>query len=366
MTRVLYVSGGSAGHLAPLVAVERAVKSMEKESEHFFLCSEKPEDAAYLRHEHVTFKQVPLIKRSLSIIGSLVKNYRISKEAIAAFKPDVIFTKGGSVSIPTCYIAHKMNIPIVLHESDAVMGRANAFISKWARTVCVGFPNVSDKWEVRSKKPSHLSHTTYHFAVTGNPIRPEITEGNREEGLKLTDLTGERPIILVWGGSQGAEALNDAVRSNINELLSMCDIVHLTGKGKKGVEPREGYWSTEFAYAELPHLFAIATMALSRSGAGTISELAALKIPAILVPIRGLANDHQFWNATTAQDNGGCILLLQEHLKTELVSTVQKLVSNPDERTRISQSMRKLHQPDAARLVAENILECVASRRPSH
>lgn len=355
MTRVLYVSGGSAGHLAPLVAVERAVKSLEKESEHFFLCSEKPEDAAYLRHEHVTFKQVPLIKRSLSIIGSLLKNYRMSKEIITTFKPDVIFTKGGSVSIPTCYIAHQMNIPIVLHESDAVMGRANQFISKWARVVCTGFPLATRNQEPETKN-----------IVTGNPIRPEVTEGNREEGLKLTGLSGNRPILLVWGGSQGAEALNDAVRTNINELLSMCDIVHLTGKGKKGAGPHAGYWSTEFAYAELPHLFAIATMALSRAGAGTISELAALKIPAILVPIRGLANDHQFWNATMAQDNGGCILLLQDHLKSELVSTVQKLVSNPDERTRISQSMRKLHQQDASRLVAENILKCVASQRSSH
>ncbi len=354
MTRVLYVSGGSTGHLAPLVAVERAVKAMDKEAEHLFLCSEKPDDAAYLRHEHITFKQVPLIRQSLSMVGSLLKNYQISKEAITTFKPNVIFSKGGSVSIPTCYIAHAMNIPIVLHESDAVIGRANAFISKWANIICTGFP--MPKSDVLSPKS----------IVTGNPIRPEVTQGKKEEGLKLTGLSGKRPIMLVWGGSQGAEALNEAVRSNINELLKVCDIIHLTGKGKKGASEREGYWSTEFAYAELPHLFAVSTFALSRAGAGTISELAANNIPAILVPIRGLANDHQFWNATTAQENGGCILLLQEHLKSDLVNTVQKLSSDTSERERISHTMKKLHQPDAARLIAENIMKCVASSGPTH
>lgn len=348
--RILYVSGGSAGHLAPLVAVERAVKALHPDAESSFLCSDRPEDAAYLRHERVTFSVVPRPRRSLSLPFSFLRNYVRSRRAIRTFKPDAVFSKGGAVSVPACLAARQAGIPVVLHESDAVMGRANRMVARWASAVCMGFPMTSG---------NPVRHT-------GNPVRPNITTGSRDEGLRITGLAGKRPVLLVIGGSQGAEALNGAVREHIGELLAVCDVIHLTGKGKKGAAARDGYWSTEFAHAELPHLYAAASFALSRAGAGSISELAANGIPAILVPIEGLANDHQLRNAEIAHEHGGCILIRQRHMQDQLVQTVTMLARDADARERMARKIRSFQQPDAARRIAEILAQCIARRQNRH
>jgi UDP-N-acetylglucosamine--N-acetylmuramyl-(pentapeptide) pyrophosphoryl-undecaprenol N-acetylglucosamine transferase len=344
--RILYVSGASAGHLAPLVAVERAVKAEHRDAESLFLCSDRSDDAAYLRHERVTFKQIPLPRRSAMMPWMMFKNYRMSGKILDEFKPDAVFSKGGAVSVPACYAAYRRKIPIVLHESDAVMGRANSLVAKWAKHVCLGFP-LSDK----NNSPS---------TFTGNPVRSSVITGNREEGLRITKLSGRRPVLMILGGSQGAEALNAAVRTHTDALLETCDIIHLTGKGKRGSHAREGYWSTEFAYEELPHLYALATLALCRAGAGTISELAANAIPAILVPIEGLANDHQVKNAEIAAGHGGCIVLKQEKLNEDLVRTMGSLITDHESLKKMSQKISTFQQSDAALRIAKILVKSIA------
>lgn len=362
--RTLFVSGGSAGHLAPLVAVARAMKRVDANTEIAFVCSDRLEDAAYLSKEKITPALIlSRPARNLLLPLTLMRDYKEASAFIHEWKPDVVFTKGAAISVPVCYAAHRKNIPIVIHESDAVMGNANRLIARWAKKVCLGM-EAESREQKAERDFSTLS--AQRFIVTGNPVRPEILEGSRTEGLRITGLSGSKPILLVWGGSQGAETLNAAVRAHIDELLETCDVIHLTGKGKKGAEPRAGYCTMEFAHTELPHLFAITTLAVSRAGAGTISELSANAIPTVLVPIRGLAHDHQFRNATTAQENGGCILLLQENLDAKLVSTVHVLASDTALRTEISQKMTSLHRPEAALHIAEIIAGCVASRGESH
>lgn len=350
--RILYVSGGSAGHLAPLVAVERAVKDMDPKAESLFLCSDRPDDATYLKKEGVTFRVLPRVRRSFSFPVTFIRNFFMSMDAIDTFKPDAVFSKGGAVSIPACIAAHRRGIPVVLHESDAVMGRANSFAARWADVVCEGFPSSS-----------HLTSHTSQLIHTGNPIRPDIVSGDRAEGLRITGLSGKKPILLVLGGSQGAEALNNAVRAHIDALLKVVNIVHLTGKGKNGAGKLEGYWSTEFAHEELPHLYAMASLALSRAGAGSIGELAVNGIPTILVPIRGLANDHQVRNAEIAAVNGGCVMLEQSDLDAQLEKQVTGLATNEQALTEMSTKIRTFQQPDASRRIAEILAQCIAHRR---
>lgn len=195
------------------------------------------------------------------------------------------------------------------------------------------------------------------MVVTGNPIRSEIMNGSHEEGLRITGLSGTRPIFLVLGGSQGAVALNIAVRANIDELLTFCDVIHLTGTGKSGAEARPSYWSRPFVDAELPHLYACADFALCRSGAGTISELAAHSIPAILCPLTGLAQDHQTVNAVVAEQTGGCMIVQQEILEKNLVPFVRQFVDDPGKRERMATAMHSLAHPAAARRIAEIIAD---------
>lgn len=349
--RILYISGGSAGHLAPLVAVERALKSMHPEAQSLFACTDKPEDAAYLKSEGVTFRQLPLPTRSWSFPFKFIQNELISRALMLEFKPDVVFSKGGAVSVPACRAAKKLGIPVVLHESDAVMGRANGMVARWATKICMGFPANADAVQTFRRNVS---------ITTGNPIRPNITQGSRAEGLRITRLSGTRPIMFVLGGSQGAESLNAAVREQIDAMLEHCDVIHLSGKGKKGATPREGYWTAEFAHAEIAHLYAIASFALSRAGAGSISELAANGVPTILVPIEGLANDHQVKNAEIAAAHGGCVLLRQKNLMTELLPLVKKFADDSENRAAMSAKIRTFQQPDAARRIAEILVECIA------
>ncbi len=370
--RIVYVSGSSAGHLAPLVAVEKAVRKIDPHTKSLFVCSQTEDDATFLKNAGVDFRPLQLPRHPLRHPVKLMRSVGDARSIIDAFKPDVIFSKGGIVSIPLCFVAHQKKIPIVLHESDAVMGRANRLVAKWANTVCAGFPIQNSEFRIQNEKRNEKkfsilnSQFSIPFVVTGNPVRPHITDGSKTEGLRLTGLSGSRPILLIIGGSQGAQALNEAVAQQIDALLSMVDIVHLTGRGKSTSITRDGYWQAEFVQEELPHLYAISDIAVSRAGAGTIGELSANGIATVLVPIEGLANNHQFLNAIAAQENGKCILLLQAHLTPGLTEVIGDLIKNPERRKEISQSVRCLYHPDAAGRIAKILVECVAQHPQSH
>ncbi len=336
--RLLFVSGGSGGHIMPMLAVWQAIQERAPATEIHFLCTDTPSDAETLSRSKMSFTVSPVPRRSLLLPLGLLRAFAVARRVLHDFRPDVVFSKGGAVSIPVCFLAHLRGIPIVLHESDAVMGRANRIVARWAKVILTG----------------------------ENPIRKEVLHGNRTQGLKITGFSGTRKVLLVIGGSQGAEALNRAVRNSIKELTSFCDVIHITGKGKTGADMQKGYWSTEFAMTELPHLYAIADIALSRAGAGSISELAAWGIPMILVPIRGLAQDHQMVNAIRTEENGACTILLQEDLNQKLVGLVKQFVTDEAKRSQMSAASRALHHQGAALRIAESIFQCVARRAETH
>jgi UDP-N-acetylglucosamine--N-acetylmuramyl-(pentapeptide) pyrophosphoryl-undecaprenol N-acetylglucosamine transferase len=348
--RVILSGGQSAGHLAPLVSVWREVQAMEKNSEALCICSTKSDDAEFLKKEDVAFAQIPVPRASLTFPFTFLRAYRKARSQLKKFKPDVIFSKGGAVSVPTCLAAYAMEIPIVLHESDAVSGRANRFVSKFAQITCRGFPTPL------SPTPDSL------HPFTGNPTRPGIANGSKAEGYKITGFTGKRPVLLVFGGSQGAKALNEALHSMLTHITEHYDVIHLTGKGKGEHMVEEHHWATPFAYEELPHLYAITDVAMSRAGAGSISELAMNGIATILVPLEGLAQNHQVENAKVIASLGAGIHLPQESLGTKLVPLLQDLAEDHTKRTLLGEGLRKIAAPNAARLLAE-ILFKVNSRK---
>jgi UDP-N-acetylglucosamine--N-acetylmuramyl-(pentapeptide) pyrophosphoryl-undecaprenol N-acetylglucosamine transferase len=267
---------------------------------------------------------------------------RRAGEILRTVRPDIVFSKGGYVSVPVCLAARRRRIPIVLHESDAVSGYANRFVGLWADRVCLGFPSES------TKDP--------RCTITGNPVRAAMTQGSREEGLRLTGFSGERPVLLVLGGSQGAHALNEAIAEHFHALAAQWDVIHITGRGKSraGLEGPHS-WNREFVMGELPHLYAIADLALSRAGAGVVAELAANGIPAILVPLRGVGHDHQQRNALAAAATGGCRVLQQEDLPRELPALLRSLAGDAGARKRMGAAIRKLHHPDASRQIVKII-----------
>lgn len=333
--KLLFAAAGSIGHIAPCIAVWRAVQRLESGATAHFVCSTRPEDQSFLRKEDVPFATLSVRRVSLLSLPVMVARAWM---LLRRERPAAIFTKGGSVTIPIALAGWLRGIPIVVHESDAVPGRATRFITRFATITIDGF-------------------------AMGNPLRPGIADGSRERGLAITGLSGTRPVLFVTGGSQGAQALNEVVVRHIDDLLRVVDIIHITGEGKRGIEgTRPGYWKSAFVHGDLAHLYAAADLALSRAGSGAIGELAANGIPTILTPLEGLAQDHQVKNAEAATAAGGCILLPQAFLAHDLVATVRDLAVHPEKRAAMKQKILTLHKPQADVAVAK-ILLAVARER---
>jgi UDP-N-acetylglucosamine--N-acetylmuramyl-(pentapeptide) pyrophosphoryl-undecaprenol N-acetylglucosamine transferase len=367
MKRVLFVGGGSGGHIYPLIAVWREMKKQDPKLQALFVCTQRPEDAEYLKKEKLEARTLPLPRRSLMLAFTYLKARAGAKHILREFSPDVIFSKGGAVSVPMCLAAKRMSIPVVLHESDAVMGRANKIISKWADVVCLGLeshqPRVMSRETMGSSK---LKTQDSRLVLTGNPVRPEITAGTKAEGKKITGFGDTKPVVMIYGGSQGSQALNDWTVAHLEELLAFANVIHLTGTGKKGAAPREGYFVREFAFGELPHLYAMADIAVSRAGSGTIGELAANGIPAVLVPLRGLAQDHQELNAQAARKSGGCVVVQQTEIEGKLLKTLRVTLSDKKALAAMSDAIRTLYRPDAALDITKLVREAGEKHLPEH
>ncbi|MDD5739751.1 MAG: UDP-N-acetylglucosamine--N-acetylmuramyl-(pentapeptide) pyrophosphoryl-undecaprenol N-acetylglucosamine transferase [Candidatus Peribacteraceae bacterium] len=343
---VLFVGGGSIGHIAPSIAVAHALRERLPEAQMHFVVSTRPDDVSFVEKAGFSVTPFDAPRLSWNVLWKFLRTTRSARSLLQQLKPAVIFSKGGYVSVPVCHAAHALGIPIVLHESDAVSGWANWMVSRWAVAICRGFGT-------RKNHPKD--------AFTGTPVREDMATGSRQRGLMVTGLSRMRPVLLVVGGSQGALALNRAVAHALPELLELCEIIHLTGKGKGTVIGNPpGYWQCPFAIEEYPHLFAAADLALSRAGATTLMELAAIGLPAILVPLEGVAHDHQRRNAEAAVKSGGCILLDQERLAASLVPTVRHLIEATDSRLIMASAIKTLHRPEAARQIAEVIARQLA------
>ncbi len=341
-----------------------AVRKADPGAEAHVVCSPRAEEAEFLRKSGLPFTALPVRNptpfRPISFVRSLAVAWRV----VSAFRPDVVLSKGGGISVPVAIVAWMRGVPVVLHESDAVSGKANRLIALWAKAVCEGFPRGNDEWRMMNDENSQLvtrnpQPATRHV-FTGNPVRSFVTSGSREKARAITGFGADKPVLLVIGGSQGATALNEAVLASLDLLLSSVRIVHLPGPGKDAGIKRAGYWSVPFAHEELPHLYALADLALSRAGAGAIAELAACGIPMILVPLRGVAHDHQRGNALVAAEGGGCVLLEQERLREELVPLVASLAGDGAKRASMAERVRSLSSRGAADAVAAVLLGAIS------
>lgn len=342
--QLLFVGGGSVGHIAPGLAVWRAVQAVYPEAKAHFVCSDRPEEARFLDEESVAYSALP---RRLSNPVQMVQAFFQSWKLLRRCRPSAVLCTGGVLGVPVSLAARLQRVRVLLFDADAVPGRANTLMRKWADTVCLGFP-------LRSQcAPDDVR--------TGYPVRSDVLQGSLEIGLSITGFSGKRPVLLVLGGSQGSAALNQAVDEHLSQLLETFDIVHLTGEGKE-LEGRQapGYWQRPFAHRELPHLYAISTVALSRAGAGAIAELSSWGIPSILVPLREVAHDHQMKNAELVSKTGAAILLQQTDLGAELLPRLRSLVVDTALYGRIREATRVFSGADAARKIAQLLLRTSA------
>ncbi len=315
------------------------------------MCSERPADSEFLRCANVPFTAWPWPRLGMLFPVRLPAAVRAAFRLLAQYKPQLLFTTGGYVSMPLCLAAWWKGIPIVLFEADIATNRSGRLLRMIAKKVCRAFPvngyQVSSiKYEDGMDAKCQIPNTKYF--LTGYPVRSSMSHGSREEALRITGLSGERPVLLVLGGSQGSVALNRAVEANLEELLGTVDIVHITGLGKKTGVQRAGYYQQEFAGPELAHFYALANVALTRAGAGGVFELLANHIPAIIVPLEGVGGDHQTKNAEQFQQMGAGVVVPQEKLQRELPSAIQTFIA-----CRMSNVECRITDPNPARQIAD-------------
>lgn len=200
-----------------------------------------------------------------------------ARRILKRFKPDVVFSKGGFVGLPVVIAASWLGLPIITHESDVLVGLANKIALKRASKICVSFE------ETKAKIGSEYLEKV---VVTGNPVRKSILHGDKERGYKFTGLDKYRPVILVMGGSQGAEQINELVRAGLDDLLKKFQIVHVRGRGNLDISlKRKGYVQYEYLDEEMRDVYAMSEMVISRGGANSLAEIAALKKKTLIIPL---------------------------------------------------------------------------------
>ena len=267
-------------------------------------------------------------------------------------KPDIVFSKGGFVSVPVVLAAGHKRIPVIIHESDMTPGLANKIAMRSATKICCNFPET-------------VQYLPQQKAVlTGSPIRKELLQGNKLAGLNLCHFNTEKPVILVVGGSTGAVKVNNAVRAILPELLKDFQVVHLCGKGKtdKSFENKEGYVQFEYAGKERRDMFALSSLVISRAGANAICELLALHKPNILIPLSAAASrGDQILNARSFEKQGYSYVIEEENLTKETLDAAIKKVMTEKE-TYIS-NMKSSQQLDSIHTILKLIEEASEKKK---
>ena len=250
----------------------------------------------------------------------VLHGYKQARKLIKHLKPDVIFSKGGFVTVPVVISAHRKHIPVIIHESDMTPGLANKLCIPSADKVCCNFPET-------------MKHLPENKAVlTGSPIRQELLSGNKLNALNFCGFTANKPVLMIIGGSQGSAVVNDAMRGILPELLKTFQVIHLCGKGKldSSLDHLEGYIQFEYVKKELADLFALTDVCVSRAGANAICEILALRKPNLLIPLSANASrGDQILNADSFENQGFSEVLTEDQLApTILISRIMKLYNN--------------------------------------
>ena len=348
--RIVLTGGGTAGHVTPNLALLPYLK--EEGYEVTYIGSLEGIEKRLAEENGIPYYGIETGKfrryfdpKNFSDPFRVLKGYRQAVSLLKELKPDVLFSKGGYVSVPVVRAAGRLRIPAVIHESDLTPGLANKLCFGPAKKVCCNFPET-----VPLLPPEKA-------VLTGTPIRDALFTGSREKGLALCGFTPDKPCLMIIGGSQGAQSVNLSVRENLNKLLPHFQIIHICGQGKMDNLRLsvEGYRQFEYVSEELPDLFAAADVVISRAGANAICELVALKKPHILVPLPTTSSrGDQLLNARSFADQGFSVVVEDDYLSEVILDKVQEVYA---ERETYIRNMEGSAQKEAIPLILNLLRE---------
>lgn len=362
--RILLTGGGTGGHIFPLVAVARKLKE-RSDVELFYIGSGSRIERETMEAEEIQASYIfsGKVRRYFSLLNfidffKMPIGFFQSLFILLKFMPDAVFSKGGYVSVPVVVAAWIYRIPIIIHESDATPGTSNKIMAKFSSKIAVAYARTQDYFEASKT------------AIVGNPIRDGINEGNKEEARNIFNFSESKPAILVLGGSQGSEVINEAIIRILPRLLQRVQIIHQTGEknfenvvrkaGEQGIKAgREGYYVAPFLdYEKMKQAYAVSDVIISRAGANIIAEIAANAKPNILIPLEHSAQDHQRMNAYEIAKAGGTLVLEESNLGENIFfEKIEKILTNEELRSNMSKSVSAFYHPKAAQYIAEGLIE---------
>ena len=325
MKRIVLTGGGTAGHVTPNMAL--VPKLIDEGYNIYYIGSYEGMEKKLIEDIGVTYFGISSGKlrryfdiKNFSDPFRVIKGFFEAKKILKKLRPDVVFSKGGFVTVPVVIAAKQLHIPVIIHESDMTPGLANKLCIPSATKICCNFPEA-------------MEHLPKGKAVlTGTPIRQELFNGNPLDAIQFTGLQANKPTILVIGGSTGSVKVNEAVRECLDELLKTYQVIHLCGKGKLDIayEHRDGYVQYEYIKKELSSLLALADIVISRAGANAICELQALAKPNLLIPLGANASrGDQILNAESFKKQGFSYVLPEEELTKEtLLNAVDQVYTH--------------------------------------
>lgn len=355
MKRIVLTGGGTAGHVSPNIALIPGLKDLGYEI--FYIGSIEGIERTMIEKLGIPYYPIPTGKlRRYFDIKNFSDPIRVMKGGIEArgilrkLRPNIIFSKGGFVSVPVSRAARLERIPLIIHESDMTPGLANKLSFSAATKICCNFPETMDYLPAKKAE------------LTGLPIRKELLSGSAQGGLSRFGFDKSKPVIMITGGSSGAVAINNVIRGVLPELLKRYQVLHICGKGKtdESLNGKPGYIQLEFAEEELPDIFAMSDVVISRAGANTIYEILALNKPNILIPLPAQSSrGDQLLNASSFESQGYSFVLEQENLTNiNLLNSIEHVLKNSE---RYIKKMAASSQLDATerilKLIEENALK---------
>ncbi|MDP4178504.1 MAG: undecaprenyldiphospho-muramoylpentapeptide beta-N-acetylglucosaminyltransferase, partial [Bacillota bacterium] len=315
--KIILTGGGSAGHVTPNLALVPRLKELGYEIQ--YIGTKDGIERKIIEGENIKYNIISSGKlrryfdlKNFTDPFRVIKGVKDAYEIIKKEKPNIVFSKGGFVSVPVVIGAFLNKVPVIAHESDMTPGLANKIASSYCTKLCVTFPES-------------LNHSNKKKTIlTGTPIRDDLFMGSSIKGHKICGFGNDKPILLVIGGSLGARTINNTVRECLEDLLRKYNIIHICGKNNlyKKYDKKDGYKQFEFVSSDLNHFFAAADIVISRAGANVIFELLALKKPNLLIPLSAKASrGDQILNANSFEKRGYSIVIQDDNLNKDILLT---------------------------------------------
>ena len=353
MKKIALTGGGTAGHITPNLALIPELK--KRGFDIIYIGSSNGMEKEIVERRNIPFFGITADKlrryidfKNFLMPANVVKGIGEAIKILKDNKVNVIFSKGGFVSVPVVIAAARLRIPVISHEADFTPGLANKIATPLSKKVCCNF---EETLKMLGKKG----------VFTGCPIRKELLSGNKKRGLEFLNFKNDKPILFVTGGSLGSKYINDLIRNNIDEILKEFNVVHSCGKGKLDNKiNRDGYRQFELLTSELPDVFAATDLVVSRAGANVIFELLALKKPNLLIPLSTKASrGDQILNANSFMRKKYSVVLLEEDQDTHPELFFKKLNELKNRKDEIIANMKNSTEINAINHICDLIEEYI-------